>query len=373
MKLAGMTKAELTRAAIVDAIVSRSRRSLSASTAEPDDAGLIVAPARHPLRWLVAALALVVANIGTTAAEFAGIAAAAELLGLSRYVAVPLAALVVSLLVLRGSFHRVEHILLALSAVFIAYVASGVLAHPDWSAAARGVVVPSMPLTRDAVLIATATIGTTLAPWGLSFIQSYAVDKRLTPDDLRYERVDVVTGSILTGVIGAFVVVACAATLHVNGITITDAADAARALEPLAGRLASGLFAVGLLGAALLAASILPLSTSYSVSEFIGAESALDDRLRDAPAFYATFGIVTAIGAGIVLIPGIPLVPVLVLSQVLNAVLLLPLLVAMLRISRDRDLMGEHAAGPAMAAAYVVTIGAIAVCVGALLVLSIAT
>ena len=242
-----------------------------------------------------------------------------------------------------------------------------------WSAAARGVVVPSMPLTRDAVLIATATIGTTLAPWGLSFIQSYAVDKRLTPDDLRYERVDVVTGSILTGVIGAFVVVACAATLHVNGMTITDAADAARALEPLAGRLASGLFAVGLLGAALLAASILPLSTSYSVSEFIGAESALDDRLRDAPAFYATFGIVTAIGAGIVLIPGIPLVPVLVLSQVLNAVLLLPLLVAMLRISRDRDLMGEHAAGPAMAAAYVVTIGAIAVCVGALLVLSIAT
>jgi Mn2+/Fe2+ NRAMP family transporter len=320
----------------------------------------------------LAALALVVANIGTTAAEFAGIAAAAELLGLSRYVAVPLAALVVSLLVLRGSFHRVEHILLALSAVFIAYIASGVLAHPDWSAAARGVVVPSMPLTRDAVLIATATIGTTLAPWGLSFIQSYAVDKRLTPDDLRYERVDVVTGSILTGVIGASIVVACAATLHANGITISDAADAARALEPLAGRLASGLFAIGLLGAALLAASILPLSTSYSVSEFIGAESALDDPLRDAPAFYATFGVVTAIGAGVVLIPGIPLVPVLVLSQVLNAVLLLPLLVAMLRISRDRDLMGEHAAGPAMAAAYVVTIGVIAVCVGALLVLSMA-
>lgn len=320
----------------------------------------------------LAAIALVAANIGTTAAEFAGIAAAGQLLGVSRYVAVPIAAIVVSLLVLRGSFHRIEHILLALSAVFIAYIGSGLLAHPDWTAAARGLTVPSLPTTRDAVLIATATIGTTLAPWGLSFIQSYAVDKRLTPEDLRYERVDVVTGSILTGVIGFFVVVACAATLHVRGITINDAADAARALEPLAGHLASGLFAIGLLGAALLAASILPLSTSYSVSEFIGAESALDDRFRDAPAFYTTFGVVTVVGAAVVLIPGVPLVPVLVLSQVLNAVLLLPLLVAMLSISRDRDLMGDHTAGPVMVGAYLCTIAVIAACVSALLVLSLA-
>jgi Mn2+/Fe2+ NRAMP family transporter len=303
-------------------------------------------------------------------AEFAGVAAGAELLGLSRYVAVPLAAVVVSLLVLRGSFHRVEHILLALSAVFLAYIGAGILAHPDWSAAARGMVVPSIPLTRDAVLIATATIGTTLAPWGLSFIQSYAVDKRLTEDDLGYERIDVVTGAVLTGVIGAFVVVACAATLWTNGISVETAADAARALEPIAGGLASMLFAVGLLGAAMLAASILPLSTAYSVSEYIGAESALDDRVRDAPIFYATFGTVTVVSALAVLIPGLPLIPVLVLTQVLNAVLLLPLLGFMLAIARDRDLMGRATAGRGMTAAYVLAIAVISTCVLALLVLT---
>lgn len=318
-----------------------------------------------------ALIALVVANLGTTMAEFAGIAAGAELLGVSRYVAVPLAAVIVSLLVLRGSFHRVEHILLALSAVFLAYIGAGILAHPDWGAAARGLVVPSMPLTRDAVLIATATIGTTLAPWGLSFIQSYAVDKKLTEDDLGYERVDVVTGAILTGVIGAFVVVACAATLWTHHISIDTAADAARALEPIAGHLASTLFAVGLLGAAMLAASILPLSTAYSVSEYVGAESALDDRMRDAPIFYATFGVITVVSALAVLIPGLPLIPVLVLTQVLNAILLLPLLVFMLAISRDRDLMGRATAGRSMTIAYLLAIAVIGVCVVALLVLTL--
>ncbi|MEY3360367.1 MAG: hypothetical protein RL531_86 [Actinomycetota bacterium] len=316
-------------------------------------------------------VALVLANLGTTIAEFAGIAAGAELLGVSRHLAVPLAAVVVSLLVLRGSFHRVEHILLALSAVFLAYIGAGLLADPDWGAAARGLVVPSMPLTRDAILIATATIGTTLAPWGLSFIQSYAVDKKLTAADLGYERVDVVTGAILTGVVGTFVVVACAATLWTRGIEIDSAADAARALEPIAGDLAATLFAVGLLGAAMLAASILPLSTAYSVSEYLGSESALDDRARDAPVFYATFGVVTVIGATAVLVPGLPLIPVLVLTQVLNAVLLLPLLGFMLAIARDRDLMGPATAGPGMTAAYVLAIVVIATCVVALLALTI--
>ena len=159
-----------------------------------------------------------------------------ELLGgMSRYLSVPLAAIGVSALVLRESFRRVEHFLLALSSVFVAYIVSGVLAHPDWGAAASGLVVPSIPLNRDALLVAVATVGTTLAPWGLAFIQSYAVDKRLRVKDLRYERVDVIVGAVLTGVIGFFVVIACAATLHVEGIAINDAGDAARALEPLAG------------------------------------------------------------------------------------------------------------------------------------------
>ena len=317
-------------------------------------------------RAALAVTVLVIANLGTTCAEFAGVAAASELFGVSRYVSVPIAAIGVSALVLRGNFHRVEHVLMGISALFLTYIAAGIMAHPDWGAAVHGLVVPSMPATRDAVLIATATVGTTLAPWGLSFIQSYAVDKKLEIDDLRYERVDVITGSVLTGVIGTFVVVACAATLYTRGISIEDAADAAQALEPLAGGLAGGLFAVGLLGAAVLASSILPLSTAYSVCEFVGTESALDDRFKDAPLFYATFGVVTTVAVVIVLIPGLPLVPILVLTQVLNAVLLLPLLVFMFGIARDRDLMGEFTAGRGLSVAYVVAILVIATCVGAL-------
>lgn len=314
----------------------------------------------------VAILALVIANAGTTAAEFAGIAAGAELFGVSRYLAVPAAALLVSALVLRGGFRGVQAVLLALSAVFIAYIIAGVLAHPDWGATARGLVTPTMPTSRDAVLIATATLGTTLAPWGLAFIQSYAVDKRLTTADLPYLRIDVVTGAVLTGVIGLFVVIACAATLHPHGIRVTDAAQAAQALEPLAGELARDLFAAGLIGAALLAASILPLSTSYAVADLTGRPAALDDTVREAPLFYGTFAAVTVVGAALVLAPGVPLVPVLVLTQVLNAVLLLPLLAFMYGIARDRDLMGRYRATRAAAGPYLVAIAAITLCVGAL-------
>ena len=320
----------------------------------------------------VALVVLVVANVGTTCAEFAGIAGGFELFGVSRYVAVPVAAVAVTVLVTRGNFHRVEHILIGLSAVFVAYVAAGILAGPDWGQALHGLVVPTMPLTRDAVLIATATVGTTLAPWGLSFIQSYAVDKKLTVADLRYERIDVATGAVLTGVIGFFVVVACAATLHVQGVAINDAADAAGALEPLAGTLASALFAVGLIGAALLAAAILPLSTAYSICEYSGSEAALDDRFTDAKPFYLSYVVVIGVSALIVLLPGAPLIPILVLSQVLNAVLLLPLLLFMYGIARDRDLMGDHTASRPAAALYLATIAVIALCVGALFVLSVA-
>jgi Mn2+/Fe2+ NRAMP family transporter len=228
-----------------------------------------------------------------------------------------------------------------------------------------------MPLTRDAVVIATATLGTTLAPWGLAFIQSYAVDKRLTTESLPYLRVDVITGALLTGIIGFFVVVSCAATLHAHGLSINDAADAAAALEPLAGTLAKDLFAIGLIGAAVLAASILPLSTAYSVSDLTGSPAALDDDPRSAPLFYGTFALVTVIGAGLVLIPNAPLVAILVLTQVLNAVLLLPLLWFMYGIARDGDLMGDYRAGRGAASGYLVTIAVIAVCILALGALSV--
>jgi NRAMP (natural resistance-associated macrophage protein)-like metal ion transporter len=315
---------------------------------------------------------LIVANVGTTCAEFAGVAAGLELAGVSRYVSVPVAAIVISALVLRGSFRRVEHVLLALSAIFVTYVVSAFLAHPDWGAAVRGLVVPSPPSSRDAILAATATVGTTLAPWGLAFIQSFAVDKHLTVRDLRYERFDVVTGAVLTGIIGFFVVVAAAATLHSQGRTIHDAGDAAVALEPLAGSLAATMFGAGLVGAGLLAASILPLSTAYSVSETLGYEAALDDRFSDARLFYVTYGVVVVLAVSIVLIPSAPLVPILFLSQALNAVLLLPLLALIYGIVRDPVLMGDHATDRREAVAVLGAIVLLAACVIALAVLSIA-
>jgi NRAMP (natural resistance-associated macrophage protein)-like metal ion transporter len=311
--------------------------------------------------------ALVIANAGTLCAEFAGVAAGMELLGgMSRYVSVPLAAIGVSALVLRESFRHVEHFLLALSSVFVAYVISGVLAHPDWGAAAKGLVVPGMPLNREAVLVAVATVGTTLAPWGLAFIQSYAVDKRLHVKDLAYERIDVVVGAVLTGVIGFFVVVACAATLHVQGIDVNDASDAARALEPLAGNTAATLFGLGFLGAALLAAAIVPLSTAYSVSETLGRKADLNDSFDEARSFYVSYAVMVTVTAALVLIPGAPLIPILFLSQALNAILLLVLLPFMRSLGRDRELMGDHALGRAGRLATGIALTVIAISVLAL-------
>jgi Mn2+/Fe2+ NRAMP family transporter len=262
--------------------------------------------------------------------------------GLTRYVSVPVAAVAIGFLVLRGSFHRVEHILLALSAVFVTYFVSGFLAHPDWGATARGLVVPSMPLTREAALVAVATLGTTLAPWGLAFIQSYAADKRLPLDELRYERVDVVLGAVMTGVIGLFVVVACAATLHTQGVEVKDARDAAEALKPLAGSAAAQLFGCGFVGAAILAAAIVPLSTAYSTAEAFERKADLNDSFREAPLFYSTYVVIVVLAAAIVLIPGAPLVPILFLSQALNAVLLLVVLPFLRALGRDPAVMGEY-------------------------------
>ena len=316
--------------------------------------------------------ALAVANLGTLCAEFAGVAAGMELLGgVSRYVSVPVAAAGVSILVLRASFHRVEHVLLALTAVFTGYIVSGFLAHPDWGATARGLLVPGMPGTRDAVLAAVATVGTTLAPWGLAFIQSYAVDKRLTPDDLPYERVDVIVGAVLTGVIGVFIVVACAATLHARGVEINDAGDAAQALEPLAGHLASTLFGLGFLGAALLAASIVPLSTAYSVAEAFDAPGDVNAHFHEARLFYLSYGAMVLLAATIVLIPGAPLLSILFLSQALNALLLLVLLPFMRRIGRDPEVMGEHALGPAGRATTGAALAFVAASLAALFVLTV--
>ena len=336
--------------------------------------GLLTLVREHygPRRAALVLSALVIANTGTLCAEFAGVAAAMELLtGMSRYLSVPLAAAGVSALVLRENFRHVEHFLLALSSVFIAYIVSGFLAHPDWGAAAKGLVVPNLPHGREALLVTVATVGTTLAPWGLAFIQSYAVDKRLKVKDLGYERVDVIVGAVLTGVIGFFVVVACAATLHAGGVEINDARDAAGALEPLAGSFAATLFGLGLLGAALLAAAIVPLSTAYSISEAFGRRADLDDSFEQARGFYLSFGVVVLVAVVVVLIPGAPLVPILFLTQALNAVLLLVLLPFIRSLGKDRELMGRYALGRAGRWATGIALGLIAASVIALGVLAV--
>ena len=301
---------------------------------------------RYSQRVAVAStLVLAAANFGTICAEYAGIAAVGSLAGIPSVVSVSIAGVLVMAVVLYGSFGRVEHILLAVSASLAAYLVAGALAKPDWGATLSGSITPSMPIDRAAVIIVAAALGTTLAPWGLAFIQSYAVDKKLTFKDLGLERVDVVAGSLLTGIIGVFVAIACAATLHVQGRHISDASDAARALAPLAGRYAAVLFSFGLLGAALLAAAIVPLSTAYSLAEARGEDTGLDGGFRDHRFFYSVF-IGSSLGAmALVAIPGIPLIPLIVASQVLNAMLLAPQLVLLLRLSADRDVSGKHAIG----------------------------
>jgi Mn2+/Fe2+ NRAMP family transporter len=322
---------------------------------------------RFGVRWAgLAVAALVIANLGTTCAEFAGIAAASELGGVDRLVSVPIAAVALSLLVLKGGFRRIEHVLLALATIFAAYIVAGLLARPDWAAAAEGLVVPRVPAGSAALVAVAATVGTTLAPWGLAFIQSYAVDKRLSISQLRLERIDVVTGAVMTGVIGFFIVIACAATLHADGRSIDTAGDAAVALEPLAGQFASLLFGAGLLGAALLAASILPLSTAYSVSEFLGYEAALDDSPREAPFFYASYVLIVGIAVVVVLSAGGALIPILYLTQALNAILLPPLLVMMWRIGRDRGVMGDLATGDMLSVGELVALAMVVASVVAL-------
>ena len=312
-----------------------------------------------------------VANVGTTCAELAGVAASLQLVNVPIWVSVPIAAVGLSAVVILEPFKRLEHVLLVVSGVFVAYIGAGLLAHPDWKEVAHGLVVPSMPLDREAMLVATAIVGTTLAPWGIAFIQSYAVDKRLSKRDLPVERIDVLVGAVATGVIGAFIVIACAATLYPQGISIDDASDAAKALEPLAGSASTALFGVGLLGAGLLAAAVVPLSTSYSVSETFGREPHLDERPRQDPLFYGVFCIVIGAAGLVVMIPGAPLVDILFLTQALNAILLLPLLFLMLILARDRELLDDgvsrgtwwvlELAGAAVVTTAVVALGVLSI------------
>ncbi|MCY2973325.1 MAG: divalent metal cation transporter [Planctomycetota bacterium] len=301
-------------------------------------------------RWGVrmgyfAVIGLLLANFGTICAEYAGISAAASLVGIPSWLSTPIAGLLISLVVVLGSFHRVEVVLLVISSSLALYIVDGILAGPDWSLVLHHSLIPSMPLNNAGWIAITATLGTTLAPWGLAFIQSYAVDKKITVADLRWERVDVIIGSLLTGVIGLSIAVACAATLHQAGIPIEDARDAAIALQPLAGSFATVLFGAGLLGASLLAAAIVPLATAYSIAEGIGAPASLDLDSHHFQYFYAAFVGLTVAAVSVVSLPGLSLIPLIYLSQVVNAVLLPFHVVALQILVSDPKVVGTAKIG----------------------------
>ncbi|NLN70688.1 MAG: Nramp family divalent metal transporter [Chloroflexi bacterium] len=284
---------------------------------------------------------LLLANLGTTVAQIAGVAASAELFGISRYIAAPLAAILVGLTVLRGSYKHIEKILLALSLVAISYIITVFMMKPDWGEVLHGMFVPQFELEPTFILAVLATIGTTITPWGIFFMQSSVADKGLALKDYPYTKIDVTFGAAWGNVISAFVVISTAVTLYVAGIPVETAEDAALAQAPLAGNSAKMLFSAGLLGASLLALSVLPLSTTYAFCEAFGFERGLNRRVREAPAFYGIFAGIIGISVLIVLIPGIPLFPIMWLSQTLNAFFLPVLLFLVLKLSSSEKLMGS--------------------------------
>ncbi len=289
----------------------------------------------------LAMICLLIANLGTTIGELAGVAAGTELFGLSRYITVPVAALLVGFLVVRGSYRHVEKVLLALSLAALSYIITAFIQHPNWGEILRQAFTPTFQGGTDYVFTLLAVVGTTITPWGIVYMQASVADKGVPMAEYRYTRLDVVVGSAWGNVVSAFIVICTAATLFAAGIRVETAEQAAMALEPLAGVWAKGLFAVGLLAASLLAAAVLPLSTAYAVSEAFGWERGLDRPLRQARIFYALYIGIIVLSVVTVLIPGIPLFPLMWFSQSVNAILLPVLLILVLRLANDRRVMGR--------------------------------
>ena len=303
---------------------------------------------RFGVRWAAfAALTMIGANLGSTVSEFAGISAALSLFGIPTPVSALLAAAAVITLISRGSFSRVQYFFVGIGLlVSAAYVISAALAHPDWARAINSLVVPHGTFNGAYMLAVVGTVGTTITPWGQGFIQAYVVDKRLRSDDLGAERIDVLIGVFITNVIAFFIVVACAATLWSSGQRdITSAADAATALGPLAGTVASTLFAVGLLAASLLGLGVVPLASAYTACEAFGWEQGVDWRWREAPAFYGLLAFFIGFAALFMLIPGLPLIQVMFSAQVINGLLLPIILVFVMLLAGDRRIMGSLVSG----------------------------
>jgi Mn2+/Fe2+ NRAMP family transporter len=304
---------------------------------------------RYGVRWATFMIStMLVANVGSIIAEFAGCSAALEIFGWPTWASALLAATVVMLLLTRGNYSKVQYLFVAVGiGVSLAYFISALLAHPDWGRAANSLVVPHLASSPAYWVAVVATVGTTITPWGQAFIQSYVADKRLGPEDLVGERLDVGLGALLTNLIAGFIVVACAATLFSTGQTnVADVPTIARALEPLAGTAATYLFAVGLLAASFLGLGVVPLTSAYATCEAFGWETGVDWRWREAPAFYGllTFFVVAA-ALFVLVVPPNELIQVMVSAQVVNCLLLPFVLVFVMRLSMDRQLMGPLASG----------------------------
>jgi NRAMP (natural resistance-associated macrophage protein)-like metal ion transporter len=307
---------------------------------------------RFGVRWVTfLTITMLIANVGSIVAEFAGTAAALSLFNVPPALSAILAAAVVILLLTRGSFGKVQYLFVAVGiGVSLAYFASALMSQPDWGKAVSSLLVPSGSGSAAYWLAVVATVGTTITPWGQAFIQSYCADKRLGPEDLIGERLDVGLGALLTNLIAAFIVVACASALWSHNVVIDTSspsavADIAKALAPLAGEGAKILFAVGLLAASFLGLGVVPLTSAYAACEAFGWETGVDWRWRDAPAFYGLLVFFIVFAAFFVLIPGLPLVEVMFMAQVINALLLPFVLVFVMRLSVDRELMGPLASG----------------------------
>jgi Mn2+/Fe2+ NRAMP family transporter len=294
---------------------------------------------------LFAMVCLLASNAATSVAEFAGIAASLELFGVSRYISVPIAAVVVWLLVVRGSYRNVEKLLLLLSSVFLSYVVAAFMAKPDWGVVLKATFVPTFIPTSAFVLIVIATIGTTIAPWMQFFVQSNIVDKGASVKDLLYTRIDVISGAIAANLVAWFIIVTTGTVLFPRGVVASSAEKAAQALAPVAGQYASALFAIGLFGASLLAAFVLPLTAAYAITEAFGFERGIDKSWAEAPVFNGIYTFVIFFGALLVLVPKAPLISIMVLSQAVNGVLLPFLLIFMMIIINDRRIMGRHVNG----------------------------
>jgi NRAMP (natural resistance-associated macrophage protein)-like metal ion transporter len=287
-------------------------------------------------------LGIIIANLGTTTAEFAGVAASMEIFGVSKYISVPLAAALVWLVIVKGNYRSIEKIFLLASFVYVTYIISGLLLRPNWSFLFAQTITPTVRLDSGYLFMIVGIVGTTIAPWMQFYLQSTMVEKGVKISEYKYAKWDVYIGCIITDVVSYFIIFTCAATIYAYGIRIETAKDAALALYPLAGAYSASLFAFGLLNASLFAASILPLSTAYLLCEGMGWDSGLNKRFWDAPQFYTLYTLLIVIGATIILIPDAPLLLIMLLSQVINGSLLPLVLVFMLILINNKKLMGEY-------------------------------